>query len=124
MKLKITAADRDFILALYESKEFKNSHQPQAEEIRLGEPTRIAGAFESWYELAASIGLIGIPVGVLVNLFSTWIWETYLKKGEPDITIKITLDGGQPVEIQLNNVKNLEELEERLHLLYLDEDSK
>jgi tRNA threonylcarbamoyladenosine modification (KEOPS) complex Pcc1 subunit len=77
------------------------------------EPTYTRGAVQSWWELLADIGAIGLPVGILGNLIATWISDamkeahnapiTTLNIPQPSRLKMVISQNGKPVEIEIES---------------------
>ncbi|MCD9186015.1 MAG: hypothetical protein LUM44_06260 [Pyrinomonadaceae bacterium] len=125
MQINIFSDDRDFILNLYESSALINGGKAEETGVSVEEPNRAVGAFEGWYEIAAALGIIGIPVSIVANLISSWIWESYKKSKDPNISIKLQLNKGEEtLEIELRNIESPEDIKESLRLLGLTDDNE
>ena len=125
MQIKILSDNREFILNLYDSSELLSKEQNEGTSISVEEPSRVAGAFEGWYEIVAALGIIGIPMSIVANLISSWIWESYTKSKDSSIPVKLQLDNGKEVlEIELKDVKSAEDIKESLRLLGFEDVSK
>lgn len=126
MLINILTDNRDFVVNLYESQAFEDDDRLREAEITVEEPARVSGAFDGWYELAVSIGIIGVPVGIMVNLFSTWIWESFIKSNKSSgTTIRIVLEQeDDSLEIELTGIESLEDVREQIQSLYKRDDEQ
>ena len=125
MQINILSDNREFIFNLYDSSELLSKEQNEGTKISVEEPSRVAGAFEGWYEIVAALGIIGIPMSIVANLISSWIWESYTKSKDSSIPVKLQLDNGKEVlEIELKDVKSAEDIKESLRLLGFEDVSK
>ena len=68
--------DKNLIFDLYTLKT-----QTESLKLSVERPTKILGFGESLYELAATLGIISLPIGIIGNIIASWIWDAFRKNG-------------------------------------------
>lgn len=64
------------------------------------EPQRTPGATEGWWEMAVDFGLVGAPVGLLVNMLASWLFAAWQRSrseqpsAPPKPTVTMVLRSG------------------------------
>ena len=101
MEVKILSNDPELIQAL---DGYKQTHPRTEEEkgsLQIGEPTRIPGAVESWFEIVALLGVPTVPLAVASGVLANWISSGFKRKSSTT-SIHITFrNGSKKVEIEI-----------------------
>lgn len=100
------------IIVISNNLEFLNSLKEwddQAGDISLeiDEPCEIPGMFETWYEFAATVGILTIPVSIGTNLLSSWIWSKLNNANQNGIKGQIIIRNGEKeIQADFSNIDN------------------
>jgi hypothetical protein len=85
----------------------KKSELDQAADVsfEIDGPYEIPGMFETWFEIAATVGIFAIPVSVVTNLLSSWIWSKLYPMNKNGIEGQIIVRNGEKeIQVDLSNI--------------------
>ncbi len=102
MEVKVLSNDPELIQAL---EGYKQTHPRTEEEkgsLQIGEPSRIPGAVESWFEIVALLGVPTVPLAVASGVLANWISSGFKRKSSTTSNLHITFrNGSKEVEIEI-----------------------
>ena len=100
MEIVVSSEDRAFISALGSWQDASEN----AAALTIDAPVRVPGMSGSWFEIAAALGVPGIPLGIAVNLLSSWIWSAFERSPNTTKARIIVRNDKTEVEIAVENI--------------------
>lgn len=75
--------------------------------LEIDEPCEIPGMFETWFEIAVTVGIFTIPVSIGANLLSSWMWSKLNHPNQNGIKGQIIIRNGEKeIQADLSNIDN------------------
>lgn len=96
MRITVLSEDEAFVRALA-------AGASPVHDANVGEPSFVAGADASWWQLIVDFGVIGLPLGVVGNLVAGWTWQAMHEAKQPEFT-SLNLSPRRKVKLVLHHV--------------------
>ncbi len=100
MDIVVSSEDRAFISALSSWQDASSNSGA----LTIEAPVRVPGMSGSWFEIVAALGVPGIPLGIAVNLLSSWIWAAFERSPKTAKARIVVRNDKTEVEIAVENI--------------------